>query len=111
MRPSEAACTGCVRLHFCGAAECPRVARQVVMAGGLLNSCSQLLSRGIHPNQISESYQLACRKATDIMQVAPSPHPLPGICWPVGGAMCRVTLSPVCARAACCLVYACAVRL
>ncbi|KAJ1495716.1 chaperonin Cpn60/TCP-1 family [Baffinella frigidus] len=39
------------------------------MAGGLLNSCSQLLSRGIHPNQISESYQIACRKATEIMQL------------------------------------------
>jgi T-complex protein 1 subunit delta len=40
----------------------------VVMAGGLLNSCNQLLSRGIHPNQISDSFSLACRKATDVMR-------------------------------------------
>jgi len=52
----------------CNAPLTCRASPQVVLAGGLLNSCAQLLSRGIHPNQISESYQIACRKATEIMQ-------------------------------------------
>eukprot|EP00288_Rhodomonas_lens_P002008 CAMPEP_0177721538 /NCGR_PEP_ID=MMETSP0484_2-20121128/17203_1 /TAXON_ID=354590 /ORGANISM="Rhodomonas lens, Strain RHODO" /LENGTH=522 /DNA_ID=CAMNT_0019233855 /DNA_START=61 /DNA_END=1629 /DNA_ORIENTATION=- len=40
----------------------------VVIAGGLLNCCGQLLNRGIHPNQISEAFQLACTRATEIMR-------------------------------------------
>lgn len=39
----------------------------VVLAGALLNACSTLLSRGIHPNQISDAFQLASRKAEEIM--------------------------------------------
>jgi T-complex protein 1 subunit delta len=39
----------------------------VVLAGALLNACSTLLSRGIHPNQISDAFQLAARKADEIM--------------------------------------------
>jgi T-complex protein 1 subunit delta len=40
----------------------------VVLAGSLLNACSQLLSRGIHPNQVSEAFQMSCNKATEIME-------------------------------------------
>eukprot|EP00960_Hanusia_phi_P043058 755848-Hanusia_phi.AAC.4 len=45
----------------------------VVMAGGLLNSCSGLLNRGIHPNQISDAFQLACKKSTEILQEMGTP--------------------------------------
>lgn len=40
----------------------------VVLAGGLLNACSTLLSRGLHPNQISDAFQLAMGKAEEIMK-------------------------------------------
>jgi chaperonin GroEL (HSP60 family) len=40
----------------------------VVLAGGLLNACSTLLTRGIHPNQISDAFQLAALKADEIMK-------------------------------------------
>lgn len=40
----------------------------VVLAGGLLNACSTLLSRGLHPNQISDAFQLAATKAEEVMK-------------------------------------------
>jgi T-complex protein 1 subunit delta len=40
----------------------------VVLAGGLLNACSTLLTRGIHPNQISDAFQLAATKADEILK-------------------------------------------
>jgi T-complex protein 1 subunit delta len=40
----------------------------VVLAGGLLNACSTLLTRGIHPNQISDAFQLAAAKADEILK-------------------------------------------
>ena len=45
----------------------------VVMAGSLLNACHQLLARGIHPNQVSEAFQLSCNKATEIMTEIATP--------------------------------------
>ena len=45
----------------------------VVMAGSLLNACHQLLSRGIHPNQISDAFQLSCSKAVEIMMEIGTP--------------------------------------
>ena len=38
-----------------------------VIAGALLNACEQLLSKGIHPTKISESFGLAERKAEEIL--------------------------------------------
>jgi T-complex protein 1 subunit delta len=39
----------------------------VVIAGALLGAASQLLSKGIHPTHISESFLLAARKAEEIL--------------------------------------------
>jgi len=39
----------------------------VVLAGALLNACSKLLHKGIHPMQISESFQKAEEKAVEIL--------------------------------------------
>uniref|UniRef100_A0A7S0Y676 T-complex protein 1 subunit delta n=2 Tax=Hemiselmis andersenii TaxID=464988 RepID=A0A7S0Y676_HEMAN len=40
----------------------------VVLAGGLLNAVQTLLTRGLHPNQISDAFQLANNKADEIMR-------------------------------------------
>jgi T-complex protein 1 subunit delta len=38
-----------------------------VIAGSLLNACYQLLQKGIHPTTISESFQLACKEAMNVL--------------------------------------------
>jgi len=40
----------------------------VVMAGSLLDACTGLLERGIHPTAVSESFQRAAVKATEILE-------------------------------------------
>lgn len=40
----------------------------VVLAGSLLDACSQLMSKGIHPTTISDAFYLAAKKATDIIE-------------------------------------------
>ena len=40
----------------------------VVIAGALLNSCTKLLEKGIHPSQISDSFKLAGDHATRILE-------------------------------------------
>eukprot|EP00055_Hartaetosiga_balthica_P000374 m.136356 g.136356 ORF g.136356 m.136356 type:complete len:521 (+) comp10636_c0_seq1:54-1616(+) len=40
----------------------------VVLAGSLLGACEKLLSKGIHPSEISESFQLAAEKACEILE-------------------------------------------
>jgi len=38
-----------------------------VIAGALLNACSELLSKGIHPTMIAEAFKLSARKAQEIL--------------------------------------------
>lgn len=38
-----------------------------VIAGSLLNACSELLSKGIHPTMIAEAFKLSARKAQEIL--------------------------------------------
>lgn len=40
----------------------------VVLAGSLLDSCRNLLSKGIHPTMIAESFLLASHKAEQILE-------------------------------------------
>lgn len=39
----------------------------VVLAGSLLNASQKLLTRGIHPTTVSESFQKASDKAVEIL--------------------------------------------
>ena len=40
----------------------------VVLCGSLLNACSQLLNKGIHPTVITESFQMAVEKSEEILK-------------------------------------------
>lgn len=40
----------------------------VVLAGSLLNACSQLLTKGIHPTVITESFQMAVERSEEILK-------------------------------------------
>lgn len=40
----------------------------VVLAGSLLEACSKLLNKGIHPTTISDAFQNACLKACEILE-------------------------------------------
>jgi T-complex protein 1 subunit delta len=44
-----------------------------VIAGALLQACSELLTKGIHPTQIAESFKLAATKAQEVLQAAAVP--------------------------------------
>mmetsp|Transcript_50773 Transcript_50773/g.140650 ORF Transcript_50773/g.140650 Transcript_50773/m.140650 type:complete len:531 (+) Transcript_50773:69-1661(+) len=39
-----------------------------VMAGALLDSCSDLLAKGIHPTTITESYTMCAKKAQEVLE-------------------------------------------
>jgi T-complex protein 1 subunit delta len=41
----------------------------VVMAGSLLNKCSDLLQKGIHPTVIADSFKDAAEKAEEVEEV------------------------------------------
>ncbi|XP_048585680.1 T-complex protein 1 subunit delta [Nematostella vectensis] len=45
----------------------------VVIAGSLLNAAAKLLERGIHPTTVSESFELASRKAVEILSGMSTP--------------------------------------
>jgi len=45
----------------------------VVLAGSLLDACLGLLERGIHPTAVSESFQRAAAKATEILESMVTP--------------------------------------
>lgn len=45
----------------------------VVLAGALLRAVESLLEKGIHPTQISESFQLAARKAEKVLEDMSTP--------------------------------------
>lgn len=45
----------------------------VVLAGSMLDACSKLLEKGIHPTSISESFQRAAAKAVEIIESMVTP--------------------------------------
>lgn len=45
----------------------------VVLAGSMLNSCSDLLAKGIHPTMIADSFKAASEKAEEILQAMSKP--------------------------------------
>lgn len=45
----------------------------VVIAGSLLEACAKLLSKGIHPTSISESFQNASEKSVQVLQEISTP--------------------------------------
>ncbi|VDP89035.1 unnamed protein product [Echinostoma caproni] len=51
----------------------------VVMAGSLLDACSKLLDKGIHPTTISDAFQKAAQKACEIIESMAIPIELSNI--------------------------------
>lgn len=45
----------------------------VIMAGSLLNACSQLMQKGIHPTQISDGFAIALTKALEVLNSMATP--------------------------------------
>ncbi|EGD81276.1 chaperonin complex component TCP-1 delta subunit [Salpingoeca rosetta] len=45
----------------------------VVIAGSLLNACERLLSKGIHPSEISNAFGLAAAKSAEILEAMSTP--------------------------------------
>jgi len=48
----------------------------VVLCGALLNACGQLLDKGIHPTVITEAFELASKRAEEILVDVSIPVPL-----------------------------------
>jgi len=44
-----------------------------VVAGSLLNACSDLLAKGIHPTQIADAFKLSAAKAQEVLQEMSKP--------------------------------------
>lgn len=45
----------------------------VILAGSLLDACSKLLNKGIHPTVISEAFQVAAKKACEVITAMAQP--------------------------------------
>lgn len=45
----------------------------VVLAGSLLDACSKLLNKGLHPTVISEAFQVAAKRACEVLSTMAQP--------------------------------------
>lgn len=45
----------------------------VVMAGALLKACTELMAKGLHPTAISDGFQVAHRKAMEVIDEISKP--------------------------------------
>jgi T-complex protein 1 subunit epsilon len=47
-----------------------------VLAGALMEQAESLLDKGIHPTKIADGFEMACKKALDVLDKIAEPFPI-----------------------------------